>query len=132
MRGTKVLAIVVVGLFTFGVLPAEGHRHHHRGTIEDLLELDVKPFPIPHRGFGATTAATDRGPLDQTRPIENTVAAVRKGFRAGASVVEIDVQPPRDGRVAVFHDDFLAEKTCLNQLTLDELHDRLPFVPTLE
>jgi glycerophosphoryl diester phosphodiesterase len=132
MRGTKVLATVVVGLFTFAVLPAEGNRHHHRGTIEDLLELDVKPFAIAHRGFGDNIAANDLGPLDSTRPIENTVAAVRKGFRAGASVVEIDVQLTSDGQVAVFHDDFLADMTCLNQLTLAELHDRLPFVPTLE
>jgi len=132
MRGTKVLAILVGALFTFGGLPAEGHRHHHRGTIEDLLELDVKPFAIAHRGFGDNIAANDLGPLDPTRPIENTVAAVRKGFRAGASVVEIDVQLTSDGKVAVFHDDFLADKTCLNQLTLAELQDRLPFVPSLE
>ena len=132
MRGTKVLAIFVLGLFTFGVLPAEGHRHHRRGTIEDLLELDAKPFAIAHRGFGDNLALNDLGPADPTRPIENTVAAVRKGFRAGASVVEIDVQLTRDGHVAVFHDDFLADMTCLNQLTLAELQDRLPFVPTLD
>ena len=132
MRGTKVLAILVVGLFTFGVLPAEGHRHHHRGTIEDLLELDVKPFAIAHRGFGDNIATNDLGPVDPARPIENTVAAVRKGFRAGAKVVEVDVQLTRDGHVAVFHDDFLADMTCLNQLTLAELQDRLPFVPTLQ
>ena len=133
MRGTKVLAILVLGFITFGVLPAEAHRHHHRrGTIEDLLELDVKPFAIAHRGFGDNIATNDLGPADATRPIENTVAAVRKGFRAGARVVEVDVQLTRDGRVAVFHDDFLADKTCLNQLTFAALQDRLPFVPSLE
>jgi glycerophosphoryl diester phosphodiesterase len=60
------------------------------------------------------------------------VAAVRQGSRAGASVVEVDVQLTRDGKVAVFHDDFLPDLTCLNQLSLDELQDHLPFVPTLE
>jgi hypothetical protein len=34
--------------------------------------------------------------------------------------------------VAVFHDDFLPDLTCLNTLTLDELQERLPFVPSLE
>lgn len=132
MRGTKVLVLFVLGLFTVGALPAEGHRHHHRGTIDDLLELDAKPFAIAHRGFGDNLAANGLGPADPTRPIENTVKAVRKGFRAGASVVEVDVQLTRDGHVAVFHDDFLADKTCLNQLTLAELQDRLPFVPSLD
>src|SRR5262245_50348039 len=95
MRGTKVLAILVLGFFTFGVLPVEAHRHHQRGTIEDLLELNVKPLAIAHRGFGDNLSPDDLGPADPTRPIENTVKAVRKGFRAGASVVEIDVQLTR-------------------------------------
>jgi glycerophosphoryl diester phosphodiesterase len=132
MKRTRVLILLTLAILTSLVRPVGAHRHHHRGTIEDLLELDVKPFAIAHRGFGDNLSLDDLGPVDPTRPIENTVAAVRKGFRAGASVVEIDVQLTRDGHVAVFHDDFLADKTCLNQLTLAELQDRLPFVPSLE
>jgi glycerophosphoryl diester phosphodiesterase len=41
------------------------------------------------------------------------------------------VQLTRDGQVAVFHDDFLPDLTCLNALTLGELQARLPHVPTL-
>jgi len=126
MRGTKVLALVVLGLFAIGVLPVDAHRHHGRGTIEDLLELEVRPFAIAHRGFG------DNLGEDPSRPIENTVAAVRRGFRAGASVVEVDVQLTRDGRVVVFHDDFLDDFTCLNALSFRQLRERLPFVPSLE
>lgn len=91
-----------------------------------LLALDVRPFAIAHRGFGENLGE------DRSRPIENTVAAVERGFEAGASVVEIDVQLTRDGRVAAFHDDFLPDLTCLNQLTLAELQARLPHVPSLE
>ena len=91
-----------------------------------LLALDVRPFAIAHRGFGENLGE------DRLRPIENTVAAVERGFEAGASVVEIDVQLTRDGRVAAFHDDFLPDLTCLNQLTLAELQARLPHVPSLE
>jgi glycerophosphoryl diester phosphodiesterase len=94
--------------------------------VELLLALDVRPFAIAHRGFGENLGG------DVARPIENTVAAVERGFEAGASVVEIDVQLTRDGRVAAFHDDFLADGTCLNSLTLAELQARLPHVPTLE
>jgi len=91
-----------------------------------LLALDVRPFAIAHRGFGENLGE------DRSRPIENTVPAVERGFEAGASVVEIDVQLTRDGRVAAFHDDFLPDLTCLNQLTLAELQARLPHVPSLE
>lgn len=95
-------------------------------TVATLLDLDVRPFAIAHRGFG------DNLGEDPTRPIENTVRAVRAGYRAGASVVEVDVQLTRDGEVAVFHDDFLPDLTCLNRLTLSELQERLPHVPSLQ
>ena len=104
---------------------AEARRPTPAGTVEQLLGLDVAPFAIAHRGFG------DNQGEDATRPIENTVAAVRRGFTAGASVVEVDVQLTKDGGVAVYHDDFLPDLTCLNQLTLAELQARLPYVPSL-
>jgi glycerophosphoryl diester phosphodiesterase len=132
MKGTKVLVLLVLGLVALEVRPADAHRHRRGtvaelgGTVEELLELDAKPFAIAHRGFG------DNLGQDRTRPIENTVEAVRQGFGAGASIVEIDVQLTRDGRVAVFHDDFLDDFTCLNALTFAELERRVPWVPTLE
>ena len=91
-----------------------------------LLSLDVRPFAIAHRGFG------DNLGEDPSRPIENTVAAVERGFEAGASVVEVDVQLTRDGRVAAYHNDFFADGTCLNALTLAEIQARAPWVPSLE
>jgi glycerophosphoryl diester phosphodiesterase len=120
------VAVAVVLIF---VAPGVGRAEWHRtleGTVDLLLGLDVRPFAIAHRGFGENLGA------DRSRPIEDTVAAVQKGFRAGASVVEVDVQLTRDGRVAVFHDDVLPDLTCLNRLTLAELQARLPQVPTLE
>jgi glycerophosphoryl diester phosphodiesterase len=128
MNRSKVLALFVLVVITVGIRPAYGHERHPpaRATVEDLLALQVRPFAIAHRGFG------DNLGEDPSRPIENTVAAVRRGFLAGASVVEVDVQLTRDGKVAVFHDDFLPDFTCLNQLSLRELQERLPFVPTLE
>ena len=128
MRRTIVFGNVAILLLMLGASPADA-QHHHRhlqGTVEELLELDVRPFAIAHRGFG------DNLGEDPSRPIENTVAAVRKGFMAGASVVEVDVQLTRDGEVAVFHNDFLPDFTCLNRLTLSELQARLPFVPSLQ
>jgi len=43
----------------------------------------------------------------------------------------VDVQLTQDGRLAVFHDDFLSDFTCLHALTLDQLQQRLPYVPEL-
>ena len=64
-------------------------------------------------------------------PIENTVDSVRQAYRQGARVVEVDVQLTKDGRLAVFHDDFLSDFTCLHALTLAQLQQRLPYVPEL-
>jgi hypothetical protein len=68
---------------------------------------------------------------DPALPIENTVESVRQAYSLGARVVEVDVQLTRDNRLAVFHDDFLSDFTCVHSLTLDQLQQRLPFVPEL-
>ena len=126
MRAIKGPAVLILALIMLGVSPARAHLDQLGGTINQLLELDVRPFAIAHHGFG------DNRGEDPTRPIENTVPSVRQAFRAGVSVVEVDVQRTRDNRVAVFHDDFLSDFTCINQLSLAELQGRLPFVPSLE
>ena len=126
MRIVVRLAAVVVALV---VAPGGAHAARVRtleATVDQLLSLDVRPFAIAHRGFG------DNLGEDPSRPIEDTAAAVEAGFKAGASVVEVDVQLTRDGHVAVYHDDFLLDGTCINQLTLAELQARLPQVPTLD
>jgi glycerophosphoryl diester phosphodiesterase len=46
-------------------------------------------------------------------------------------VVEVDVQLTADGELAVLHDDFLSDFTCVRGLTLAELQQRLPYVPEL-
>jgi glycerophosphoryl diester phosphodiesterase len=126
MRAIKGSALLMFALITLGVSPARAHQDQLGGTIDELLDLGVRPFAIAHHGFG------DNMGEDPTRPIENTVPAVRRAFRAGVSVVEVDVQLTADRQVAVFHDDFLSDFTCLNRLTLAELQERLPFVPSLQ
>jgi glycerophosphoryl diester phosphodiesterase len=128
MTRSSFFRIFVVGLASvllLGVAPADAHRRPLKATIEDLLALEAGPVAIGHRGFGENLGE------DPTRPIENTVRAVRWGFRAGLSVVEVDVQRTRDGEIVAYHNDFLADLTCINQLTRAELHARLPHVPSL-
>ena len=53
---------------------------------------------IAHRGASAVAP-------------ESTRAAIREAVRAGADMVELDVQLTRDGRLVVFHDDRLERTT---------------------
>jgi glycerophosphoryl diester phosphodiesterase len=125
----KGIAHVLLATFAFlnlGVEAAASALRALPATVAILLDLEVRPFAIAHRGFG------DNRGEDPARPIENTIRAVRAGYTAGASVVEVDVQLTSDGEVAVYHDDFLPDLTCLNRLTLSELQERLPHVPSLQ
>ena len=56
------------------------------------------PLVIAHRGASAVAP-------------ESTQAAIREAVRAGADMVELDVQMTRDGRLVVFHDDRLERTT---------------------
>ncbi len=124
-RAVQIAALVLLTLVAPAV--ARGARDHGlEATVRLLLDLEARPFAIAHRGFGENPG------IDPLRPIENTVAAVRAGFSAGASVVEVDAQLTRDGRVAVFHEDVLPDGTCVNRLTLAEVQTRLEYVPALE
>src|SRR6266567_8795283 len=98
---------------------------HQRSTAEDFLSLQVKPIAIGHHGVGPNTGE------NPALPIENTVDSVQQAYRLGARVVEVDVQLTADGKLAVFHDDFLSDFTCIHSLTLEQLQQRLPYVPEL-
>src|SRR6267142_299268 len=103
----------------------DGDKDNQRSTAEDFLRLGVRPIAIGHHGVGP-----NRGE-NPALPIENTVDSVRQAYSLGARVVEVDVQLTQDGRLAVFHDDFLSDFTCIHGLTLDQLQQRLPYVPEL-
>ncbi len=103
------------------------HSNSVRSTAEDFLRLGVRPIAIGHHGVGPNSGVNP----DPTLPIENTVDSVRQAYRLGARVAEVDVQLTEDGKLAVFHDDFLSDFTCIHAMTLDQLQQRLPFVPEL-
>jgi glycerophosphoryl diester phosphodiesterase len=83
------------------------------------------PFAFGHRVFGITPGE------DPDRPIENTTEAVRVAYRSGIRIVEMDVQVTVDGWAVVFHDDFLPDFTCINDLTYGELVAINPNIPKL-
>jgi glycerophosphoryl diester phosphodiesterase len=94
-------------------------------TANNFLEVPVRPVAIGHHGVGPNLGG------DPTIPIENTVDSVRLAYSLGARVVEVDVQLTADGKLAVFHNDFLDDFTCVDSLTIDQLQQRMPFVPEL-
>lgn len=104
--------------------PEPGNPPH--STALDFLSVPVRPVAIGHHGMGPYTPSANPG-----LPIENTVDSVRQAYTLGARVVEVDVQLTADGRLAVFHDDFLSGFTCIHSLTLDQVQARLPYVPEL-
>lgn len=133
MSKSKLLAALPLGALALGLcggIASAGEDHerdaeHRRSTAEDFLRLDVRPIAIGHHGVGPNQG---ENPL---LPIENTVDSVRLAYREGARVVEVDVQLTADGKLAVFHDDFLSDFTCVHDLTLKQLQQRLSYVPEL-
>ncbi len=122
------LAALVLGFHCLNVSAGsdiQRDRSHQHSTVEDFLQLQVQPIAIGHHGVGPNTGE------NPSLPIENTVASVRQAYEEGTRVVEVDVQLTRDGKLAVFHDDFLSDFTCILDLTMDELKQRLPYVPEL-
>ena len=119
-----VLALSLAG----GALAADepdGDNDQARSTSENFLRLEVRPIAIGHHGVGPNTGQ------DPNLPIENTVESVRKAYELGARGVEVDVQLTQDNRLAVYHDDYLSDFTCIHSLTLDQLQQRMPLVPEL-
>jgi len=97
-----------------------------RWTVDDLLDDKPRPFVIGHRGYGENLGE------NPDIPIENTVASVRRAFKEGVSIVEVDVVMTADQKAVALHDDFLSDFTCVNTLTFGELKERLPYVPSLK
>ena len=129
---TALLSVVSLGALALslagGALAADepdGDNDQARSTSENFLRLEVRPIAIGHHGVGPNTGQ------DPYLPIENTVESVRKAYELGARGVEVDVQLTQDNRLAVYHDDYLSDFTCIHSLTLDQLQQRLPFVPEL-
>lgn len=72
-----------------------------------------EPFLLAHRGMAQTfhmegitdeTCTAERIYPPEHPYLENTIPSMQAAFEAGADVVELDVQPTKDGRFAVFHD----------------------------
>ena len=96
-----------------------------RWTIDDIFNPEETSFAIGHRGYGENLGEIEN------QPIENTARAVRRAYREGISIVEVDVVLTRDNRVVALHDDYLDDFTCVNTLTYRQLKRRVKHVSSL-
>ncbi len=87
-----------------------------------------KPLLLAHRGLAQTfnmegiTNETDTSKriYPPEHPyLENTIPSMEAAFRAGADIVELDIQPTIDGQFAVFHDWNLDYRTNGTGVTRD-------------
>lgn len=125
MKTRTVLSMLFLGVLTLALPgPAATKPLGELDGFAGLLDGPT-PFAIGHRGAGENTT-------DPTKPYEETTQSVRTAFRGGMRVVEVDSQLAAGGRVVAMHDDFLADGTCVNTLTVGELRERLPAVNTIE
>jgi glycerophosphoryl diester phosphodiesterase len=62
---------------------------------------------------GVTAETNTAARMDQPEHpyLENTIPSMQAAFRAGADLVELDIQPTTDGQFAVFHDWVLEYRT---------------------
>jgi len=129
MKKVPVKTLFVVLSFLL-VLPAQvmadQDKEESRWVIDDVIVGDVVPFAIGHRGYGVNLGEIP------DNPIENTKKAVRRAFREGIMIVEVDANLTADNIAVALHDDYLPDLTCVNTLTFEELKEILPDASSLK
>ncbi len=118
--------LFILLLSTEGQAFDQGSHHFHRWELEDVLLNHTLPFAIGHRGYGENLGE------DPDKPIENTVPAVKRAFREGIQIIEVDVVMTKDNHIVALHDDYLDDFTCVNTLKFRELKQRLGKVSSLK
>jgi len=79
--------------------------------------LGPAPLVYAHRG-------------DRSRAPDNTLEAYLLAVEAGADGIELDVRRTRDGELIMSHDDRYPGFPPFVEMTLAEVRDALPQVPT--
>jgi glycerophosphoryl diester phosphodiesterase len=104
VRKGKIAAIVVAAVLVVGWL---ANTSLLAGPPND------EPRLLAHRGMAQTfdlagvesdTCTAQRIEQPEHQYLENTIPSMRAAFDAGADIVELDLQPTKDNRFAIFHD----------------------------
>ncbi len=119
-------AVIIVAIYFWNAswlasapAPAELRLIAHRGVHQTFHREDLTS--------DTCTAARIHSPTHAL--IENTLPSMRAAFASGADIVELDVHPTTDGKLAVFHDWTLDCRTEGKGRTRD--HD-MAYLKTLD
>ena len=74
-----------------------------RGAVK-LIAHRAVPQLYDHKGIGRDSCTADRIEPPVHDYLENTTRSMAAAARLGADMVEIDIAPTADGKIAVFHD----------------------------
>src|SRR5262245_39228422 len=124
---TVALSLALVSILTFAsAVRADRLGQATQGktrywSVADLY-ASSPAYALGHRGYGADVD-------DPAGPHENSLDAFHQAFQDGIRVIELDLQRTADGKVVVFHDDYLSDFTCVSSLTYEELLVREPQAP---
>ncbi|WP_394137878.1 glycerophosphodiester phosphodiesterase family protein [Cytobacillus oceanisediminis] len=97
-------------------------------------EGEEKPLLLAHRGMAQTfhmegitgdTCTAERMYEPEHPFIENTIPSMEAAFEGGADVIELDIQPTKDGQFAVFHDWTLECRTDGQGVTREHTMEEL-------
>lgn len=95
-----VLALIVL---VVGFLNASWTADPPSGTLKLIAHRGVSQL-FDHKGVGRDTCTATRIEPPVHDYLENTVRSIAAAGNLGADMVEIDIAPTADGKVAVFHD----------------------------
>lgn len=95
--------VLMLAFIGFGLL--------HTNTLKQTVYQPITKI-VAHRGYSAVA-------------LENTIASLEAAAKAGADLVEMDIQETKDGKFVVYHDKTLrrlaGDSRTVGQMTLEEL-----------
>ena len=105
MRGwLRLIAFAIaVFLLIFTFVNASWLASRPLGGVRLIAHRGVSQL-FDHEGVGRDTCTADRIEPPVHDYLENTVRSMQAARQMGADVVEIDIAPTKDGRIAIFHD----------------------------
>lgn len=127
-KGKRISKRIMIG---FLILAAFMYTNHLSLFNKDQEE---RPLLLAHRGMAQTfpmegiasdTCTAERIYEPEHPYLENTIPSMEAAFKAGADMVELDVQPTTDGEFAVFHDWTLECRTDGKGVTREHTMDEL-------
>ncbi|HYK71905.1 MAG TPA: glycerophosphodiester phosphodiesterase family protein [Pseudoneobacillus sp.] len=80
---------------------------------------------FPMKGIEGDTCTAERIYEPEHPYLENTISSMEAAFNKGADVVELDIQPTKDGDLAIFHDWTLECRTNGKGVTRDHTMEEL-------